>query len=274
MCHLIVTSMISRLRKLVKSSARRLGLEVFAIRTMDRGISLDVDLLRLYARNPDQHATPLTLVDVGANIGQTAIWLAKIFPNATIHSFEPISTTFEQLVHNIRHHRRIKVNRTALGAEDGNARMEITANSGTNRILADQVPPNMKTERVTLARLDTYCQNNNVPIVDLLKTDCEGHDLDVLYGASSLLKQGLITAVYCEVNFLRDGRCADFFAMESYLRQFDMCFYALYNYSGWSYDVGAEGFCNALFVKRDFLRPPVAQAKRSSAMNNSGSKCW
>ena len=41
-----------------------------------------------------------TIVDVGANEGQSARRFAKIFPNAHIFSFEPASTNYEQLVIN------------------------------------------------------------------------------------------------------------------------------------------------------------------------------
>ena len=38
-----------------------------------------------------------TIIDAGANLGQFALWARAEFPNAALHSFEPVRTTFEKL---------------------------------------------------------------------------------------------------------------------------------------------------------------------------------
>lgn len=52
------------------------------------------------------------------------------------------------------------------------------------------------------------------------------------------------------MNFRRDGRHGDFFAIEAYLRPLGYDFTALYDYSGWQYDLSREAFANALFTRR------------------------
>ena len=43
-----------------------------------------------------------TVLDVGANVGKFAVHFAEIFPEATIHSFEPIQSVFSQLEQNTK----------------------------------------------------------------------------------------------------------------------------------------------------------------------------
>jgi len=69
-----------------------------------------------------------------------------------------------------------------------------------------------------------------------------------------MLENDRVDAIYAEVNFLRNGVLADFFAIESYLTGLGYVFYALYDYSSWQYDVSTKGFTNALFISRNLAR--------------------
>ena len=44
-----------------------------------------------------QEINPQIIIDIGANTGQTATEMRKIFPKASIYSFEPIPACFEKL---------------------------------------------------------------------------------------------------------------------------------------------------------------------------------
>jgi FkbM family methyltransferase len=67
-------------------------------------------------------------------------------------------------------------------------------------------------EEITLTTIDTYCREQNVSRVDLVKVDAEGHDCDVIRGAQTMLKNGAIGMLQFEYNwkwigarsFLRD----------------------------------------------------------------------
>src|ERR1043165_3750092 len=108
---------------------RAAGLEVHRIRTMDRGIALEVDLRQLL---PDAKL----LFDVGANLGQTTQRLTELFPLATVHAFEPVQATHTRLRANVGHDPRVVVHRCALGEKDGPTQMQILAESGWNRVIA------------------------------------------------------------------------------------------------------------------------------------------
>jgi tRNA1(Val) A37 N6-methylase TrmN6 len=60
------------------------------------GLDLAYDLKRILDGNQLQ-----TVFDVGANVGQTALYFNKHFPNANIYSFEPVKGTFGTLESNV-----------------------------------------------------------------------------------------------------------------------------------------------------------------------------
>jgi FkbM family methyltransferase len=229
---------------LIRAAFGLVGISLYRRRTMPRGIDLLVDLQHRWPDRP-----PGVILDVGANQGQTSRVFAAAFPQTEIHAFEPVTATHAILLQQVRSLPRVRTHQVALGAQDGTALMEAEPGSGSNRLVTVAPAPDSPTESVPLRRLDTFCAEHGLDAISLLKTDCEGYDLAVLQGAESLLRSGRIACVYCEVNFRRDGRHGDFFAIESYLRDLGYGFYALYDYSSREYDVPREGFANALFVR-------------------------
>src|SRR5437867_4670203 len=57
-----------------------------------------------------------TILDVGANVGQFALAATAHFPDAVIHSFEPVPDVADTLRRNTEGARAITVHRVALGA--------------------------------------------------------------------------------------------------------------------------------------------------------------
>lgn len=130
--------------------------------------------------------------------------------------------------------------------------MAIDQESTWNRIVDPACGGGMPREEVQMTTLARYCEEHHIDRIALLKTDCEGYDLEVVAGAAPLLAADGVDLVYCEVNFRRDGAHGDFFALHEYLVSYDYAFYALYEYSG----IGAamrRSFSNALWIRADRL---------------------
>ena len=122
------------------------------------------------------------IFDVGANIGQSSVWFRKSFPKATIHAFEPFEVIFRELTNNsdaICHKfgfgAKEEVVRVAPpnSAHDQQANLRTLANEGGEEILVKTI--------------DGFCENNNIPYIDILKSDTEGFELEVLRGAARML---------------------------------------------------------------------------------------
>jgi FkbM family methyltransferase len=228
----------------LKAILASVNLKVVRVSLQQRGTDLEVDLKRFFKTKP-----PTILFDIGANVGQTAQRFASFYSSADIYAFEPIQATYQILLSRTAKNPRIHCHCVALGEKSVEVEMRIGTNSqGSRRTYPDNSDQGGPREKVQMLQLDDFCEQHDISRIDLLKTDCEGYDLEVLLGARRLLSEGQIDVIYCEVNFLRDKRHADFFEVESYLYGLGYMFYGLYEYFGdW---VGSS--TNALFVRKDF----------------------
>ncbi len=194
------------IRNTVNALLRPLGLKLiradsfhFLRATAPFGVSLFDDLGRLGGADSFR-----TVFDVGANVGHFSAGVAHHFPNATVHAFEPNPSTFDQLQRNTARLARINPVRLALGAERGTQpfnlydRSEWASLSERDGWDPGQPPPFGRIE-VQVETLDHFCEQQGVSAIDLLKTDTEGCDLQVLTGSTRLLSEGRIRFIFCEV---------------------------------------------------------------------------
>lgn len=200
-----------------------------------------------------------TILDVGANIGQTAKLLHRFFPRATIHSFEPVPSTYATLRQNVVRLAGVRAHAVALGATDGHARMTAAADAETNAIVTTALAA--ETCTVPMRTLDGFCRDHGIDRIDILKIDVEGHELQVLAGAADLLQTGRIQCVYAEVGFEEgDAQHTLFDDVRAKLDHHGFGFSGLYE--PWRYwgERGRIGFANALFWNRG-KRSPEKPAK-------------
>lgn len=138
------------------------------------------------------------IVDVGANTGQSAIRFRAAFPSARIISLEPISATFEEL------RRRtagldVECHRLALGPTKSREIMYLTPYSLTNSLIRPKNEDIHGTEVVDVETFDNFIDEQKIDLVDLLKIDAEGFDLQVINGAKRAMSDGKIRFIMAEV---------------------------------------------------------------------------
>jgi FkbM family methyltransferase len=134
-------------------------------------------------------------VDVGANEGQTVKRLLERFPEAEIHSFEPVPSTFEVLERSIAGTSVRAVN-SALGATPGRETIYVSDASGLNSLHGSG-----EGIAIEVRTLDEYAAEAIDGRIDLLKIDTEGHEVPVLEGGSGLLGAGRVAHVVAECEF-------------------------------------------------------------------------
>lgn len=132
---------------------------------------------------------PEVIFDVGANAGQSALQYSTVFPNALIHSFEPVPDTYARLVRNTRKLPKVTAHNWALGSAEGTARMAMAGFSTDNTIRAADEAPAETDVDVTLRRGDKVLEELGIERVSFLKIDTEGHDLEVLAGFGDALSK-------------------------------------------------------------------------------------
>jgi hypothetical protein len=103
-------------------------------------------------------------------------------------------------------------------------------------------------EDVKVITLADFCSREGVERIDLLKTDTEGFDLEVLKGASSMLEAARIRFIYSEVTLNPSNKGhTNFFDIIEFLGRFNFKFVCIYEqYTNDS--LTESDACNALFA--------------------------
>ena len=136
-----------------------------------------------------------TIIDVGGNIGQTAMMMAKQTGlNGRVISFEPFQKTYEDFKYNLllnKNIQNITLENIGLGERSENLQMveECETNSGGNRIAISEGEKKEESPYVHIISLDEYIEKQKVKKIDLIKIDVEGFEMKVLKGAKNTLKK-------------------------------------------------------------------------------------
>jgi len=185
----------------------------------------------IVARIPDWR--PHTILDVGANIGQSCLSYAAAFPEARIHAFEPVPETFASLQANTAGTPTITAHHVAVGAEPGVARMITKGTSTTARIMQD-APDRPGIIEVPVEPGAAIWHRLGLDTVSFLKVDTEGHDLEVLHGFAPVLRRIQFVQVEASMNAY-NTRHVPFRVLEDTLRAFGFLLFRFYDQAmeGW-----------------------------------------
>lgn len=246
--HKLVRPLRNRFRNWLKTR----GWFVYSRATLPRGVRLETDLARF---RPLADFT--TVVDVGANEGQTATRFLAAFPRARIFSFEPVPATFRRLAAAHGQNPRVTCENLAASDTTGEVQMLVgaEADSFVARIVGADATEDAVWHRETVraVRLEDYLHGKQIPRIDLLKTDTEGHDLSVLRGSETMLREHRVGFVLCEVGFsATNPQNSHLAAIGDYLKPHGYLFFALYPPSGWTPSL-EMAYADALFVNTELL---------------------
>lgn len=152
------------------------------------------------------------VVDVGANVGNHAIYWGLVAEATSVQAFEPILETFIILEKNIKLNglgRLIKAHRCALGAQNGTGdptshaenRMQSTVQARTDGQGA-----------IRVRTLDSF----KLTAVDFIKIDVEGHTIDMLRGSTSTFER-FKPSIYVELFPHEGNTCKQFLENIGYI---------------------------------------------------------
>lgn len=149
--------------------------------------------------------SPTLIIDGGANIGQFARVVSDGYPDAEIHSFEPVSDVFAVLQKNLGGTGSVHLNRKGLGSTPHQAVIHVNAYRHSSSIL-DTVKSGgasygaletVRDEEIEVTTLDAYLADTAKTGPWLLKLDVQGYEYEVLRGAENTLSK--FDAVLLEV---------------------------------------------------------------------------
>jgi FkbM family methyltransferase len=158
-----------------------------------------------------------TVIDAGANIGQFGLSLRKVGFGGTILSFEPMRQARIKLEQVAAQHPPWKVFPAALGSRAEEKRLQIfkddtfssfhSISANGTRIFGSYVQAQdeqvAKIETLDRLFIGNMKEDINGPV--LLKTDTQGHDLEVLQGGVEFLKKTSVVLTEAAVEVIYEG---------------------------------------------------------------------
>ena len=232
------------LGQIVKRALGAFGIKAYSWKNLPWGICLERDLQRIFHSKAE-----LTLFDVGANIGQTAVRFRTALPHSTIYCFEPIDATFGKLVRNSESLGDVRLYKIAMGSNCGLRTMAVFENSEENKLLQGDSAGSQQTEEVEMQTIDAFLKKAKISKIDLLKTDCEGFDLEVLFGAKHAIATNCIDAILSEVSLKSGAMHTEFLKIHAHVVKHGFYFFAFYDYGGWGQFHSQGQFHNALWLR-------------------------
>ena len=239
------------LRSISKNVLRHFGLRLYTDRSLPTGVDGLLDISRL-----GLPATP-TFFDVGANTGQTVDEILEHSPGARIFAFEPFPETFAQLKAHTARLQSVEIFPLAMGASPGTLQVAAQGiSSDFNSLVntgpaASGAPDGSGEVTITVDTIDAICARRGIKGIDVLKTDTEGYDLEVLKGAAGMLESANVRYVYTEVTFDRQNtQNTPFAPVFDFLTSRNFRFLGLYDTFPLHHFSEPLLFCNALFVHR------------------------
>jgi FkbM family methyltransferase len=157
----------------------------FHMRQSDVFVLEEILLQGQYELESSVRPTP-TIIDAGANIGVSALWLLACHPGATLHAFEPEPANFRLLRANIGSIDRVSVEQLAIGAATSTVTLNL-ADHGAMHSLKAVAADDKHSVTVDCIRLADYLALKEIDHVDLLKIDVEGSERDLLTGLGDRL---------------------------------------------------------------------------------------
>ena len=138
-----------------------------------------------------------TIIDVGAHFGESAKTYLSCWPESNVHCFEPATDSYRELVARLGREQRVVLNKLAVSAIEGRVRFSEDGPSTMNRVVGAGVP---RSECIDATTLDSYWRSIGEPLIDFMKIDVEGHELEVLRGASETLHKVMFIELEASMN--------------------------------------------------------------------------
>lgn len=186
-------------RHIIRRLFRSVGYDIYRFYNDTMGQDPFSDMKRIITNEND-----LVIFDVGSNVGQSIHNFRNYFRDPVIHAFEPSPSAFQQLRNNTKNLPKVKLNNLGLGRQCETRPFFENTFSDMSSFLEPSVDSWGETKdrpMLTISTLDDYCEREKIGRIDILKSDTQGFDLEVIKGGPKLIKSNKIYLIYMEIIF-------------------------------------------------------------------------
>ena len=167
------------------------------------------------------------ILDIGAADGNTARYFAENFSSCNIVGFEPIPEMSDFAVRNCINYPLVKILNIALGEKSGEADFHVNENVLSSSLLSvskndtKHLDENHKEKFEERKKINVKVSTLDELIADkdilLIKIDTQGTELNILKGATSVLKRTDYILVEMNNHKIYDGGCM-YYEVDEFLR--------------------------------------------------------
>lgn len=164
---------------------------------------------------------PLIIFDIGACEGESSVFYAKEFPEASLYAFEPVPKNFRLVCDKAEINPRIKPFPLALSNKNGKAVFHLSSGRPENASPDDKTDYGNKSSsllapekhtvthkwlkfeseiEVETKRPEDFCREQNIPHIDFIHIDVQGAELMVFEGMGDFLSK--VKCIWTEVEEL------------------------------------------------------------------------
>lgn len=144
-----------------------------------------------------------TIFDVGSNIGEWSKMARSYHPNAFIHTFEIVPSTYQRMLRNIKIDQNMIPNSFGLLDESGPIAMKHKPSyDSLSTIVTDLRLDDSVSINGLAFKGDDYVESRQIDKIDFLKIDTEGAEGKVFRGFEQTLKAGKVSMVQFEYSFV------------------------------------------------------------------------
>jgi FkbM family methyltransferase len=194
------------------------GNEVLYFECFDNALSkhMSVEILQGRTYKTAKHIDDIRVVlDIGANIGASAVFFASACPNAKIFAFEPAKAPYDLLQRNAKLSNRISTYNFGMFSADREVPLYKGAIDCVSGSVGESVENRTDNETVILRSARDWLNENAIAAIDILKVDTEGCELPILNSVSDLLPA--IKIIHLEYHSESDRKEIDRILGESHI---------------------------------------------------------
>lgn len=146
------------------------------------------------------------VVDIGANRGQIALFLCRLFCDLPIHLVEPIPDNCDFVKKKLARFPTVRVHQLAMSDRNGTSKFRIADFHESSSLFSNTGPDasahsghtTQLVVDIETERLETWCERNGIDHISCMKIDAQGSEYAILKGAGAMLARDAIDILMLE----------------------------------------------------------------------------